>query len=346
MAITLEEIAKLSNVSRSTVSRVINGDPNVKDETRQAVLEVIERLNFQPNLAARSLAAGRSNVIGLVIPAGIAAIFSDPWFPQVVNGISSACNINGYSVMLWLAEPEYERQMITKILHSGLLDGVIVSSMAIGDPLVVALSKSKMPFVLIGRQPYLDVVHIDVDNVAGGYEATMHLINLGYQKIATIAGPQSLIAGYDRFQGFKRALEDGHLQFDPKFVVEGDFSESSGYEACAKLIEHKPEAVFVANDTMALGALRLMREKRIRVPEDVAIIGYDDIPNAISSPVPLSTVRQPTQEMGSAAVRSLLQIIANPDGEFDNIILPTKLIIRKSCGSEIRNPPKGGSKNK
>ncbi len=190
MALTLEEIAKLSNVSRATVSRVINGETNVREETRQRVLDVIESVNFQPNLAARSLAAGRTNVIGLVIPAGIAAIFSDPWFPQVVNGISTACNSKGYSVMLWLAEPEYEREMITRILHSGLLDGVIVSSMSIDDPIIKALYESKMPFVLIGRHPTLDIVHVDVDNYSGGYDATKHLISLGHKKSRRLQGPR------------------------------------------------------------------------------------------------------------------------------------------------------------
>lgn len=340
MAITLEEIAKLSDVSRSTVSRVINGDPNVKEETRQRVLKVIERINFQPNLAARSLAAGRTNVIGLVIPAGIAEIFSDPWFPQVVNGISTACNIKGYSVMLWLAEPEYERQMITKILHSGLLDGVVVSSIDINDPIVQALYDSKMPFILIGRHPSLQIQYIDVDNEAGGYKATKHLIDIGHKKIATIAGPQNLIAGLDRFHGYRRALEESNRFFDPQLVVEGDFSEGSGYEACKMLLPHKPDAIFVANDTMALGALRAMREVGIKVPEDIAIVGFDDIPNAISSPVPLTTVRQPTQEMGVAAVNSLIKKITQPASDFENLIFPTELIVRKSCGAEIGSPIK------
>ncbi|QRN84027.1 LacI family DNA-binding transcriptional regulator [Chloroflexota bacterium] len=332
MAITLEEIAKLSNVSRATVSRVINGESNVREETRQRVLDVIESVNFQPNLAARSLAAGRTNVIGLVIPAGIAAIFSDPWFPQVVNGISMACNSKGYSVMLWLAEPEYERQMITRILHSGLLDGVIVSSMSINDPIIKALHLSKMPFVLIGRHPTLDIVHVDVDNYTGGYDATKHLISLGNKKIATISGPQNLIAGYDRFQGYKQALEDNGLSVDSELVIEGDFSEVSGYEGGLELIKHHPDAIFVSNDTMALGTLRAMREMKINVPDDIAIVGFDDIPNAISSPIPLTTVRQPSQKMGRAAVNALLDLINNKSNH-QNKIFSTELIIRESCGA-------------
>jgi len=333
MALTLEEIAKLSNVSRATVSRVINGETNVREETRQRVLDVIESVNFQPNLAARSLAAGRTNVIGLVIPAGIAAIFSDPWFPQVVNGISTACNAKGYSVMLWLAEPEYEREMITRILHSGLLDGVIVSSMSIDDPIIKALHQSKMPFVLIGRHPTLDIVHVDVDNYSGGYEATKHLIGLGNKKIATITGPQNLIAGYDRFQGYKQALEDNGFSVDSELVIEGDFSEVSGYEGGLELIKHHPDAIFVSNDTMALGTLRAMRDMKINVPGEIAIVGFDDIPNAISSPIPLTTVRQPTQKMGRAAVNALLDLINNHKENRQNKIFSPELVIRESCGA-------------
>ena len=335
MAITLEEIAKLSNVSRSTVSRVINGDPNVKEETRQRVLAVIERVNFQPNLAARSLARGRTDVIGLVIPAGIAAIFTDPWFPQVVKGISTECNIHGYSVMLWLAEPEFERQMITKILHSGLLDGVIVSSMVIDDPLVQSLYESSMPFVLIGRHPSLDIRYIDIDNASAGYEATAHLINLGYRKIATITGPQNLIAGYDRFLGYQQALEDHQLPIDPQLIVEGDFSENSGYEACRKIISQKPDAIFIANDTMAIGAFQAIQQAGLHVPDDIAVVGFDDIPQASSSQVPLTSIRQPTQQMGAAAVNALIEIIHFPNAKPENTILPTELVIRQSCGSFV-----------
>lgn len=335
MAITLEEIAKLSNVSRSTVSRVINGDPNVKEETRRRVLKVIDSVNFQPNLAARSLAAGRTDVIGLVIPAGLAAIFTDPYFPQLVTGISAECNSVGYSVMLWLAEPEYERQMITKILHSGLLDGVIAASMVTDDPIVHSLYNSKMPFVLVGRHPTLDISYIDVDNVAGAYTATMHLVSIGQKRIATISGPQNLIAGYDRFQGYKHALEENSLSFDPQLVSEGDFSEKSGYEACLKLIPHKPDAIFVANDTMAMGAFQALGESRLRVPEDIALVGFDDIPQAKTAPAPLTTIRQPIQKMGAAAVKTLIEIIQNQESQTKSTILPTELVIRKSSGSSV-----------
>jgi LacI family transcriptional regulator len=331
--LTLEDIARLSGFSRSTVSRVINGDENVKEDTRQHVLEVIQKINFQPNLIARSLAAGRTNVLGLVIPAGVSTIFTDPYFPQLIQGVSTGCNAQGYSVMMWLAEPEYERRMIGQIMHSGLLDGVIVSSMLIDDPIVQSLYDSKMPFILIGRHPTLDVNYLDVDNLSGGREATLHLCRLGYRRIATITGPQNMIAGYDRYQGYQRALEEHHLPFDASLVAEGDFSEVGGYNAMLKLLREKPDAVFVATDTMAMGALRALREAGLRVPEDMAIVGFDDMPDAARANPALTTARQPTLRMGLVAVETLVEIIRYPDSQTRNVVLPIELVIRKSCGA-------------
>ena len=208
MALTLEDIARLSGFSRSTVSRVINANSNVKEETRQKVLQVIQKINFQPNLAARGLAAGRTNIIGLVIPAGVGFIFTDPYFPLLIQGVSEACNAHDHSVMLWLAEPEYELRTISQILHNGLADGVIVSSALIDDPIIKSLHESKMPFMLIGRHPTLDVNYIDVDNVRAAREATEHLMRLGRKRIATITGPQNQIASYDRYQGYLKAISD------------------------------------------------------------------------------------------------------------------------------------------
>lgn len=335
MPLTLEDIAKQAGVSRATVSRVINSDANVKEQTRALVMEVIQKSNFQPNIAARSLAAGRTNVIGLVIPAGVSAIFTDPYFPLLIQGVTSACNARDYSVMLWLAEPEYERRMMRQILHSGLLDGVLVSSMLMEDPIVQALHDSKKPFILIGRHPTLDVNYLDVDNFNGGREATLHLLRLGHKRIATITGPQDMIAGYDRFQGYRRALKERGVAFQPELVPEGDFSEAGGYTAMRRLLPHHPTAIFVASDMMAEGAMRALREAGLRVPQDVAIVGYDDMPNASRLAPSLTTVRQPTNRMGSLAIDTLIDIIQNPSSNKRHIVLPVELVIRESCGTSL-----------
>jgi LacI family transcriptional regulator len=333
MPLTLEDIAKHSGVSRATVSRVINGDANVREKTRIRVLEVIQRNNFQPNIAARSLAAGRTNVLGLVIPTGVSAIFRDPYFPLLIQGVTTACNAHDYSVMLWLAEPEYERRMMRQILHSGLLDGVIVSSMLLEDPIVQALHDSNKPFMLIGRHPVLDVNYLDADNINGAREATLHLLRLGHKYVATITGPHNMIAGQHRLKGYRQALDERRITFHPELVAEGDFTDAGGYTAMRQLLSHKPSAVFVASDVMAEGALRALREAGLRVPQDIAIVGYDDMPNASRLSPTLTTVRQPTQRMGALAVDNLIDILQNPGMHKRHIVIPVELVIRESCGA-------------
>jgi len=333
MPLTLEDIARIAGVSRSTVSRVINGDEKVKAETRERVEAVIRQLNFQPNLAARSLAAHHTGIIGVVIPAGVSQIFADPYFGTLIQGASSACYSHDYSMMLWLAEPAYERRMIRQILHGGLLDGVLVSSMLIDDPIVQALYESQMPFILIGRHPTLQVNYVDVDNIDGARKATLHLLTQGRRRVGTITGPHNMIAGIDRLQGYREALEVYGLPYNPELVAEGDFSERSGYEAAQRLLPQHPDALFIANDVMALGALRALRQTHLRVPDDVAIVGYDDGPAAAQFEPPLTTVYQPIHEMGLVATETLLDIIHNPGPETRRIVMETRLIVRASCGA-------------
>jgi LacI family transcriptional regulator len=331
MPLTLEDIARMSGVSRSTVSRVINDDPNVKERTRQKVLEIIQRINFQPNLAARGLAAGRTQVLGLVIPTGVTAIFSDPYFPLVIQGVSSACNALGYSVMLWLAEPEYERKTISHILYSSLIDGVIVLSMVMDDPIIERLSESKRPFLTVGRHPTNEKInYVDVDNRAGAYQGVSYLLRTGRRRAAIINGPLNMIAGQDRFQGYRDALHDRGLPFMPELVAEGEFTDISGYLAMQRLLPQRPDAVFVASDAMALGCMRALQEADLRIPEEVAVVGFDDIPAAATSKPPLTTVRQPIQRTGSVAAEMLIDLIEHPDAQPRRTVLPTELVIRSS----------------
>jgi len=345
MPLTLEDIARLSGVSRSTVSRVINTDTNVKEETRQKVLQVIQNINFQPNLAARGLAAGKTNIFGLVIPARVTFIFMDPYFPLLIQGVSEACNAHDHSLMLWLAEPEYELRTIRQILHNGLADGVIVSSTLMDDPIIKSLHESKMPFILIGRHPTLAVNYIDVDNVRAAREVTQHLMRLGRKRIATITGPHNQFASYDRYQGYLNALSERNQPFLPELVAEGDWTQEGGYTAMRLLIPYKPDALFAANDVMAAGALRALHEANISVPEEVAVVGFDDTPNASRTQPPLTTMRQPIQSMGTLAVETLIDIIDHPGSEPRCIIVATELVIRSSCGV-LKYKPEGGDEVK
>jgi LacI family transcriptional regulator len=333
----LETIAHLSGVSRSTVSRVINNSPNVSEEARRRVLEVIRQTNFQPNLAARGLAAGSTRILGLVIPTGVTFLFVDPFFPQLIQGITSACNARDYSIMLWLADPEYERRTIRQVLYSGLVDGVILSSMPTGDPLVDALIEASRPFVVVGHVPGCDQIsYVDVDNVESARQATLHLARLNRKRIATITGPQTMVVGQDRRQGYELALQQAGLPSDPSLIVEGDFTQEGGFQAMLRLLPRQPDATFAASDAMAQGALRALSESGKRVPEDVAVVGFDDMPFAAHTTPPLTTVRQPIQRMGSMAAETLIDIIESPASQPRCIRLPTELVIRASCGFTLQ----------
>ena len=330
----LEEIARLSHKSRSTVSRVINNDPHVSDETRTQVMDVVRRLNFHPNAAARSLAAGRTRVLGLVIPTGVSSLFTDPYFPLLVQGVATACNAHDHSVMLWLAEPEYERRTIGKVMHAGLIDGVILASVLTGDPLLQALTEGDLPFVLVGRQPGNDRLNfVDVDNINSAREAVMHLLRQGRRRVATITGLLNTTVGIDRRDGYLAALRQRSLPSNPELIIESDFTEAGGYAAMQRLLPCHPDAVFVASDMMAMGALRALREAGRRVPQDVAVVGFDDMPFAERADPPLSTMRQPVQRTGVVAAETLMDLIDNPEAQPRRILMPTELIIRDSCGS-------------
>ncbi|MCL4562453.1 MAG: LacI family transcriptional regulator [Chloroflexi bacterium] len=332
MPLTLEDIARISGVSRSTVSRVINDEPNVSESTREKVLEVIQKINFQPNLAARGLAVGKTRVLGMVIPTGVTSLFTDPFFPLLIQGVSSACNSLDYSVMLWLAEPEFERRTIRQILYSGLIDGVIISSALNDDPIINSLAESRLPFVLIGRHlSNQQISYVDVDNRIGAQQAVLHLIRNGRKRIGTIAGPQNVIAGIDRYQGYLDALHERGITVDPDLTTFGDFTDPGGYACMRRLLEYNPDGVFAASDSMALGAMRAIHDTGLKIPEDIAVIGFDDIPQASQSLPTLTTVRQPIIREGMLAAETLIGMIEGSPEPPRHIILPTELVIRDSC---------------
>jgi LacI family transcriptional regulator len=267
---------------------------------------------------------------------GVAALFSDPYFPQLIQGISAASNQHDYSTMLWLAEPEYERRTIQQIVSAGMIDGVIVASALTDDAVIEAVRQREIPFVLIGRHPvHSDITYVDVDNRNSSRDAVLHLLRLGYKRISTISGPQNMIGGKDRLDGYKDGLRSRGIAPDPRLIAEGDFTEESGYLAMLELIPHTPDAVFVASDTMALGAMRALREAGKRIPDDIAMVGYDDMPFATRTDPPLTTVRQPIHRAGFVAAETLMDMIQEQDSTPRRVILPTELVIRDSCGARI-----------
>jgi len=333
----IEEIAKLSGVSRSTVSRVLNDDPHVKAATRARVLKIIESQHYRPNVVARRLASGHTHVIGLVMPTAVSALFSDPYFPWLIQAVASACSARDYSVMLWLAEPAQERRTIHQIANNGLLDGVIIAASLLGDPLLQTLADSRLPLMMVGRHTDPQVSYVDVDNLNSAEEAVAYLLRLGRRRVATITGPRNTIAGADRRTGYEAALRERGLPVDPALMMEADFTEMGGYMAAQRLLPQEPDAIFAASDTMAIGALRALREAGCRVPQDVAVVGFDDLPTAAHADPPLTTVRQPIQRTGQVAAATLIEMIEERTTQPRRIILPTEFVIRASCGSSL--PP-------
>jgi LacI family transcriptional regulator len=266
----------------------------------------------------------------------VSSLFTDPYFPGLIQGVSSACSAREHSVMLWLAEPEQERRTIGQIANNGLLDGVIIASSLMDDPLQQTLIQIGMPFILIGRHAAdPNVSYVDVDNLNSAREATAYLIRLGRRRVATITGPSNMIAGADRRAGYEAALRDRGMAPDPNLMAEGDFTEVGGYMAAQRLMPHQPDAIFVASDTMAVGALRALREAGRRVPDDVALVGFDDMPFTARTDPPLTTVRQPIQRTGQLAAETLMDMIDERSSRPRRIILPTELVIRASCGSAL-----------
>jgi LacI family transcriptional regulator len=332
--LTLEQIADLAGVSRSTVSRVINDHPSVKPEVRERVQEVIAETGYHPDPAARSLASRRSGIIGLVVPRAVHSLFTDPYYPRLMQGIAQACNVNDYTLSLFLFHTEDdERKLHPRVLRNQLVDGVIVTGSQINDPLIPKLLGNQVPFVMVGRpnDSLDDVSFVDADNVVGAYTATGHLIRSGRERIATITGPLTTTVGLDRRQGYLDALNDRGRSIDEALIVEGDFTVAGGYTATQRLISHQPDAIFVASDTMSFGALRALRDGALSVPDDVAVVGFDDLPTASLSDPPLTTIRQPIRRVGAQVVETLIDILTNGPEPPRRIVLSTELVIRSSC---------------
>jgi LacI family transcriptional regulator len=336
--LTIEEIAKLAAVSRSTVSRVLNDHPSVRSAVRARVLQVIQEHHYTPHAAARSLASSRTNAIGLLIPGSASFIFSDAFFPQVIQGISETCNSHGYILMLSTVTPEMEQDFYERVLRGHHVDGVIVMSSNIDDPVLPLLIHDPTPLVLVGRHPYLrDLCSVDVENHEGARAAVRHLIGLGHTRIATITGPLHSAAAMDRRDGYKEALVEASLTIRPDLIAQGDFTQEGGRQAMRTLLglAEPPTAVFVASDTMASGALQAARELEVRVPEDLALVSFDDVPFASLLVPTLTTVHQPLYELGAAAADLLLKRLDRPETPPEEVWLPTQLVIRQSSGAAL-----------
>jgi LacI family transcriptional regulator len=327
---TLEMVAALAGVSRSTVSRVVNGSPRVTTEAVEAVNRAIAELNYVPNRAARALASRKTQAIALVIPENTSRFFADPFFASVSQGIAMYLATTDYTLSILIAS-ETDSGKTRRYLQGGNVDGALILSHHRDDRSYKHLATS-IPVVFGGRpmsENGTDNYVVDVDNIESARVATRYLIDHGRKRIATIAGPQDMAAGLDRFEGWKRTLEASGLQADLYEV--GDFTPSGGGAAMARLLERGVpfDAAFIASDQMASGALGVLREHGISVPHDVAVVGFDNDYFSTTSTPPLTTIAQPSVALGSRMAEILVRLISGGTAE-RLTIMPTVLVERES----------------
>lgn len=329
---TLEMVAEAAGVSRATVSRVVNGSTKVSPDIVASVTQAIDRLHYVPNRAARSLVSRQTQAVALVVPEDMTTFFGDPYFAAIVQGITRRLDESDYTLNLLVASSDPRHKTI-RYLRSGNVDGALIVSHHTGDEFVAEL-ETTMPVVFGGRpsnEADTAAYFVDVDNVAGAEIGTRHLIDIGRRRIGSIAGPIDMPAGIDRLTGFRRALERAGMATDA--IEHADFTPVGAAAATRRLLERCPDvdALFVASDLMATGVLDVLRERGRAVPDDVAVVGFDDSPAATAAPVPLTTVRQPSVEMGFAMADMLLRLLAGDTSVPHRTIMPTGLVLRDSA---------------
>jgi LacI family transcriptional regulator len=328
--ITIMSVAAEAGVSYGTVSRVINGNVHVKPETRQRIQEAMERLGFVVNRQARSLAGGRSSIIGVLVPD-----LGTGYIGEIMRGIDTELGLAGYDLMLYTTHRTAAKEAsYIASLAQGMVDGLLLILPRSPSDYIAALSSRRFPFVLIDHQGTgRDCAAVGATNWQGAYNATEYLINLGHRRIGFITGSMDLGAAQDRLEGYRAALRTNRLSFEPDLVYEGTFFQPDGYTGALRFLDlkNRPTAIFASNDVMAMGAMDAIRERGLQIPEDISVLGFDDIPQAVLVRPALTTVRQPLEKMARAATQMLLDMLEYPDKKKERFELPTELIVRDSC---------------
>ena len=331
---TLEQVAALAGVSRATVSRVVNGSPRVSPAVRAQVERAVAKLGYVPNRAARSLVTRRGDSVALVVSEPHARFFSEPFFAGMVRGVSAALAGTGVQLLLLIAQDFPDRGRLERYVVGGHVDGVLLASLHGDDPLPAILERAGVPAVLVGRPAGpIPVSYVDADNRGGARMAVDHLAALGRRRIAIITGGLDMGVGVDRLVGYRDGLAAAGLGGGGELVENGDFTEEGGAAAMTRLLARpgRPvDAVFAASDLMAAGALRALRAAGRRVPDDVAVVGFEDSAVARYAQPPLTTVRQPIEEMGRQATRLLLAKVAGQACGM-HLVLDVELVVRASA---------------
>jgi DNA-binding LacI/PurR family transcriptional regulator len=335
--VTLEHVATAARVSRATASRVVNGDLRVGDQARTAVEAAVHELGYVPNHAARSLVTRRSHSVAVVIPEPTTQLFGDPFFPRILRGISDGLSDAGLQLVLLMPQGPADEHRVERFVQAGHTDGVMLLSLHGSQELPDRLRRHGVPLVVGGRPPSEGCVYVDVDNRGGAGRAVDHLVEIGRRRIATIAGPQDMAAGSDRLTGYRQRIAAAGLAPDESLVEISDFTLGGGRSAMERLLTRAPslDAVFVASDLMAVGAVSALAAAGLRIPDDVAVVGFDDSQLALTTEPNLSSVQQPIAEMGREIVRLLLEEIRAPGGPPRHVVLGTRLVVRGSSTNPI-----------
>ncbi|WP_175987680.1 LacI family DNA-binding transcriptional regulator [Bacillus sp. Marseille-Q1617] len=323
---TIKDVAKLSGVAVSTASYALNNSTKVSEETRQKVIAAAKELNYQKNGLASDLKRTSTNTIALIL-----SDLSGPYYSELIKGVQDVASTNGYDLIACSSIGGAQSTAV-KFLREKRVDGVIILAHNIDDKTILDSAREGFPIVVLDRSVQSDhVVQIEVDNEHGAFMATEHLIEKGSRDIAYVSGPYNSHDNELRFKGYQSALEKHGIEYRSKWKVSGGFTREGGYQATKMLIAQKdvPQAIFYANDEMAIGGLQALNEKKLSVPDDISIIGFDDIQLSEYVSPPLTTMRQPKYEAGALAVHLIFQVLSKEKVD-SNYKLTTELIERKS----------------
>lgn len=333
--ITAKQVAEELGISIMTVSRALNNRPNVDEKTREKVISTARRMGYVPDHIAKSLVLQKTFTIGLVVPE-----ITHSFFPEAIRGIEEAAYGAGYQLILTHSAEDSEREnKALQTLASKRVDGILISTAesVVDYESYESIMKLKLPIVFFDRCVYgIGASCVSIDDYESAKKITAHLIQHGYKKIAHLSGPSSVSIGRARIEGFKNAMDENGLSINDELIIESGFHEAGGYESMLKLLqlpkEKQPQAVVAVNDPAAFGAMNAILENGLRIPEDIAIVGFSDDIRAELMPTPLTTIRQPAYEVGKRAAQKLLAHIENKDEIIDEIIIKSEIVIRESCG--------------